>query len=154
MILSIVLVIWSPFCRAAKKSEDFQGFFSKTLLIFGGRRCRSLFHLHSALRHSKLACHAVLENIWGQKIRPIFTNTISVKVQALKFADRFWRINFVCNYTAHPNNIGNSIGSRLSTAIMIWNINASLTYLESQNPLCTNQLRITARVSFFFSREF
>ena len=70
-----------------KKSEDFQGFFSKTLLIFGGRRCRSLFHLHSALRHSKLACHAVSEYL-RQKIRPIFTN-ILVKVHALKFADRF-----------------------------------------------------------------
>ena len=44
--------IENTFCWAKKKSEYFQGFFSKTLLIFGGRRCRSPYSIF--IRHSDI----------------------------------------------------------------------------------------------------
>ena len=117
MIRSIVLVIRSPFCWAKKKSEDFQGFFSKTLLIFGGRRCRSPYSIF--IRHSDIeleqssvsCCFRIFEAKNQANLYQYISKSSCPKVCRSVLKNQFC-ILYITSLSSHPNNIGNSIGSR------------------------------------------
>ena len=114
MIRSIVLVIRSPFCWAKK---NFQGFFSKTLLIFGGRRCRSPYSIF--IRHSDIeleqssvsCCFRIFEAKNQANLYQYISKSSCPKVCRSVLKNQFC-ILYITSLSSHSNNIGNSIGSR------------------------------------------
>ena len=100
-----------------KKSEDFQGFFSKTLLIFGGRRCRSPYSIF--IRHSDIeleqtsvsCCFRIFEAKNQANLYQYISKSSCPKVCRSVLKNQFC-ILYITSLSSHPNNIGNSIGSR------------------------------------------
>ena len=142
-----------------KKSEDFQGFFSKTLLIFGGRRCRSPYSIF--IRHSDIeleqtsvsCCFRIFEAKNQANLYQYISKSSCPKVCRSVLKNQFC-ILYITSLSSHPNNIGNSIGSRhiYRNHDMKYKCITNLSGISKTHCALTNYTLLMLEFDFFLKR--